>query len=61
MLLRCERLEPPMSQMGRTRRFRDVCGMSGLPLTADISGPGRHFALGPIAEVLSLLKNVFGL
>ena len=31
MLLRCESLEPPMSQMGHTRSFGDVGSMSGLP------------------------------
>jgi hypothetical protein len=35
----------------QTRRFRDVRDMSGLPQTADISGPGRHFAFVPKAEV----------
>ena len=38
-----------MSALGQTRRFRDVRGMSGLPQTADISGPCRHFAFGPKA------------
>jgi len=40
-----------MSASGQTRRFRDVRDMSGLPQTANISGPGRHFALGPIADL----------
>jgi hypothetical protein len=31
MLLRCETLEPPMSQMGLTRPSRDVRDMSILP------------------------------
>jgi hypothetical protein len=31
MLLRCESLEPPMSQLGQSRRFGDVCDMSALP------------------------------
>jgi hypothetical protein len=35
----------------QTRRFRDVRDMSGLPQTADISGPGRHVSKGPEAEV----------
>ena len=39
------------SAMGQTRRLRDVRDMSGLPQTADISGPGRHFAFVPKAEV----------
>jgi hypothetical protein len=36
-----------MSASGQTRQFRDVRGMSGLPPTADISVPGRHFAFVP--------------
>ena len=43
-----------MSVSGQTRRFRDVRGMSGLPQTADISGPGRHFAFGPKADIAPL-------
>jgi hypothetical protein len=31
MLLRCESLEPRMSQRGQTRSFGDVGSMSGLP------------------------------
>ena len=34
-----------MSDLGQSRRFRDVRGMSGLTPAADISGPSRHFAL----------------
>jgi hypothetical protein len=30
MLLRCERLERPMSQLGQTRSFGDIGSMSGL-------------------------------
>jgi hypothetical protein len=30
MLLRCESLETPMSQLGQTRSFGDVGWMSGL-------------------------------
>jgi hypothetical protein len=29
--------------------------MSGLPQTADISGPGRHFAFVPLTEVALLI------
>src|SRR5260370_3121727 len=46
--------------MGQTRRFRDVRRTSGLPRTADIFGPGGHFAFVPKAErqdtVVSPLK-----
>jgi len=40
-----------ISASGQTRRFRDVPGMSGLPQTADISRPGRHFAFVPNADI----------
>jgi hypothetical protein len=30
-----------------------VCGTSGLPQTADISGPGRHFAFVPTTDIAS--------
>jgi len=40
------------SALGQTRRFRDVCSMSGLPPTADVSRPGRHFAFVPRADVV---------
>ena len=36
MLLRCESLEPPMSQLGQSRRFGDVCDMSALPPTTAV-------------------------
>jgi hypothetical protein len=36
---------------GQTHRFRDVRDMSGLPQTADISGPGRHFAFVPQSDI----------
>ena len=38
------------SASGQSRRFRDVRDMSGLPQTADIFGPGRHFAFVPICR-----------
>ena len=34
----------PRSASGHSRRLGLVGDMSGLPQTADISGPGRHFA-----------------
>jgi hypothetical protein len=45
-----------MSALGQTRRFRDVRGMSGLSPTADISGPGRHFAFGPNADIRQAVR-----
>jgi hypothetical protein len=40
-----------MSALGQSRRFGDVRRMSGLPQTADISGPSRHFAFVPKADL----------
>ena len=42
--------------VGQSRRLRDVGGMSGLLLTADISGPGRHFAFVPNAAIAGRLR-----
>ena len=42
-----------MSAQGQTRRFRDARRMSGLPPTADIFGAGRHFAFGPIRDIVA--------
>ena len=42
----------PMTAVVQARRFRDVPGMSGLPQTADISGPARHFAFVPGADMI---------
>jgi hypothetical protein len=47
-----------MSGLGQTRRFRDVCGTSGSPQTADISGPSRHFAFGPGPDISRLARTV---
>ena len=38
MLLRCESLEPPMSQLGQIRPLRHVRVESVLPPTSDIVG-----------------------
>ncbi len=45
-----------MSASGQTRHFRDVCCMSGLPPTADISGPGWHFAFVPTCDMAAIDK-----
>ena len=47
-----------MTALGQTRRFREVCDTSGLPQTADISGPSRHFAFGPIADTAKPLDHL---
>ena len=36
MLLRCESLEPPMSQLGQYRPVDDVLGMSASPPTPEV-------------------------
>jgi hypothetical protein len=40
------------------RRFRDVGGMSGLPLAPDISGLGRHFAFVPVSDVVGRFDSL---
>src|ERR687897_999016 len=40
-----------MSALGHSRRLGLVGDMSGLPQTADISGPGRQFAFGPGPDI----------
>ena len=40
MLLRCESLEPPMSQMGQLLPSQDFCGTAALPLKSDIGWHG---------------------
>ena len=57
---RKEQYSLAMSEMGQTRRFRDVRDMSGLPQTADISGPGRHFAFVPQADPRRLFDRIVG-
>ena len=42
MLLRCESLEPLMSQLGKTRRTRIEHMSAGLPLITDIARRGWH-------------------
>jgi 2-iminobutanoate/2-iminopropanoate deaminase len=48
-----------MTALGQTRRFRDVRDMSGLHPTADISGPGWHFAFVPTRD-LAQVDNAVG-
>src|ERR1700747_2183244 len=42
MLLRCESLEPPMSELGQTLPSRDFCGTAALPPKPDIGWRGWH-------------------
>ena len=55
MLLRCESLEPPMSQLGQERRIGRVCNISALHPSsrhgADLLEPPLRVKLGkPSAE-----------
>jgi hypothetical protein len=55
MLLRCESLEPPMSQLGQPLPSQDFCGTAALPLKPDIARRGWHgrrvpTSLPPFAE-----------
>ena len=49
MLLRCESLEPPMSQLGQKRRFRLVRQTSALPPKAAPKRTFQNRRLGPKA------------
>jgi hypothetical protein len=50
MLLRCESLEPPMSQLGHNRTLRGQITMSALPPKADIDARRRNVCFGPKAD-----------
>jgi hypothetical protein len=47
-----------MTVLGHSRRLGHLGDMSGLPQTADISGPCRHFAFVPEAVISRLLGTV---
>ena len=51
MLLRCESLEPPMSQLGQPLPSQDFCGTAALPLKPDIARRGWHGRKVPQAEI----------
>ena len=55
MLLRCESLEPPMSQLGQPLPSRDFCGTAALPLKPDIARHGWHGRKVPILLKKSLM------
>jgi len=48
MLLRCESLELPMSQMGQTPTSADVCSTTASPSKADMLGSPSDVAEVPI-------------
>ena len=57
MLLRCESLEPPMSQLGQSRRFGDVCDMSALPPTTAVMMQCRERQKGANSELMHCSKK----
>jgi hypothetical protein len=56
MLLRCESLEPPMSQLGQTLPSRDFCGTSAFPLKPDIGWRGWHGSFVPTTDACTAAK-----
>ena len=44
------------SAWGQTRRFDLLSVTSDVHSTSDVSGPGRHFAVGPKAEIAGLIR-----
>jgi hypothetical protein len=56
-LLRRRSREPTLEcNANHSGRSRALCGTSGLPQTADISGPGRHFAFVQEADIAAALS-----
>src|SRR5262245_23678603 len=53
MLLRCESLEPPMSEVGQSRSSGDVASMSELPSKAVAERTSVHAAKVPIPDSYS--------
>jgi hypothetical protein len=43
--------------VGQTRRFDLLSITSDLPSTSDVSGPGRHFAFGPLSAARTRSKS----
>ena len=56
MLLRCESLEPPMSQLGQSRSFDDIRAMSELSLQADLRASSPLVPEVPIASFAAAQK-----
>ena len=52
MLLRCESLDPSMSQTGHLQTFSEPKRMSALPPKADIAEAREHVRFGPKADML---------
>src|SRR3981189_2621572 len=46
------------SVVGQTRRFDLLSVTSDVHSTSDVSGPGRHFAVGPLADMDDLRRLV---
>jgi hypothetical protein len=51
LVLRCEKPESPMSQLGQSRRFHRAPITSGLPREADIFRVRRYVSKVPTTEV----------
>jgi hypothetical protein len=61
MLLRCESLEPPMSQLGQSRPLRRVCAESVVPPTSDIGRRGQHGSSVPEAVTCTATSETYWL
>jgi hypothetical protein len=59
MLLRCESLEPPMSQMGQLLPSQDFCGTAALPLKSDIGWHGWQVRKVPCVDGSELARAFF--
>src|SRR3977135_554028 len=49
------------SVVGQTRRVDLLSVMSDVHSTSDVSGPGRHFAVGPLANIRPVVSFAVGL
>jgi len=54
MLLRCESLDPSMSQTGQKQTSGEPNRMSALSPKADIRVTRRHVCFGPCADIKSI-------
>ena len=59
MLLRCESLEPPMSQLGQPLPSQDFCGTAALPLKSDIARRGCHGRKVPGGDIPPSFRQVY--
>ena len=59
MLLRCESLEPPMSQLGQPLPSQDFCRKAALPLKSDIARRSWHGRKVPCVDGSELTRTFF--